>query len=186
MAEDLLSDALMEVSNEDDYIPEPSLQAIADQSELKWIFVGGKGGVGKTTTSCSLGVMLSKVRDSVLIISTDPAHNLSDAFSQKFGADPKAVEGVPNLYCMEVDPTASKKQMEAQASPVDAFVGRPLRNSVLCCCCCCCCYSCRGFYCRQQGRVVGLHATSQQIPMCQIFIACCCPTKHVVQTVNQK
>lgn len=60
------------------------------------LFVGGKGGVGKTTTAAALGVVLAERGERVLLVSTDPAHSLGDLFSQQLGEDPHRLFETPS------------------------------------------------------------------------------------------
>jgi|TARA_B110000091_G_scaffold200004_1_gene230356 arsenite-transporting ATPase len=107
---------------------DPSLRNLVTQTSLKWIFVGGKGGVGKTTSSSSIGVLLSRTRKKVLIISTDPAHNVSDAFSQKFSNEPILIKGFTNLYAMEIDTKANSNNMSDLVGAEDEGAAASLQS----------------------------------------------------------
>lgn len=61
----------------------------------------GKGGVGKTTLAAATAVHLAASGSRVLLLSTDPAHNLSDVLDVQLGPTPRPV--IPGLDAMEVD-----------------------------------------------------------------------------------
>ena len=91
----------------------------------KYVFFGGKGGVGKTTVSSAYALKSAKAGLRTLIVSTDPAHSTSDVFDQQFDDEPRAVEGVTDLDAMEIDPDDEveahmmeiKRRMSDQVSP---------------------------------------------------------------------
>ena len=68
---------------------------------MRIILFTGKGGVGKTTIAAATGIKASQLGYKTLIISTDPAHSLSDSFQKDLKPYPTKVED--NLYAMEVD-----------------------------------------------------------------------------------
>ena len=69
--------------------------------DLKLIIFGGKGGVGKTSCAIATAVALSE-NFRTLLISTDPAHSVSDCLEQQIGFKVTKVEGVDNLSAIEV------------------------------------------------------------------------------------
>lgn len=66
------------------------------------VFVGGKGGVGKTTTAAALALAAAERNRSCLVVSTDPAHSLGDVFGRSIGDAETAL--APNLTGLEIDP----------------------------------------------------------------------------------
>ncbi|EOD38769.1 hypothetical protein EMIHUDRAFT_224177 [Emiliania huxleyi CCMP1516] len=81
------------------------------------ILVGGKGGVGKTSSSSAIAVRLADTGLSTLIVSTDPAHSLSDALMQDVsGGSPVGVAGCENLQAMEVETADAVDRFRAAVS----------------------------------------------------------------------
>jgi arsenite-transporting ATPase len=68
------------------------------------VLFAGKGGVGKTTMAAATGASLSAAGRKILVVSTDPAHSLSDALDVPLGADPTEID--PGLYAAEVNTLA--------------------------------------------------------------------------------
>lgn len=66
------------------------------------IFVGGKGGVGKTTTAAALASRYAAQQKKTLIISTDPAHSLGDVLNMSLSNEKTAI--TPYLDALELNP----------------------------------------------------------------------------------
>ncbi|QEK11620.1 AAA family ATPase [Crassaminicella thermophila] len=90
----------------------------------KFVFFGGKGGVGKTTSSAAYGYNCAKKGMKTLVVSTDPAHSLCDIFETTIGSEIKKLK--ENLYALEIDPEKEsikyinriKTNMKKTVSPV--------------------------------------------------------------------
>ncbi|KAK8552782.1 hypothetical protein V6N13_121164 [Hibiscus sabdariffa] len=81
-------------------------------TERKYYMLGGKGGVGKTSCAASLAVKFANNGHHTLVVSTDPAHSLSDSFAQDLtGGMLVPVEG-PDfpLFALEINPEKAREE----------------------------------------------------------------------------
>lgn len=72
-----------------------------------FVFFTGKGGVGKTSLACATAVTLAHQGKRVLLVSTDPASNVGQVFSTAIGNRITALQAVPGLSALEIDPQAA-------------------------------------------------------------------------------
>ncbi|KAF2564005.1 hypothetical protein F2Q70_00014652 [Brassica cretica] len=112
-------------------------------NQRKYYLLGGKGGVGKTSCAASLAVKFASHGHPTIVVSTDPAHSLSDSFSQVShspsdlalnvfgyqlisslfygiqdlsGGVLKPVQGVDSpLLALEITPERMKEEIKSQA-----------------------------------------------------------------------
>ncbi len=91
--------------------------------KTRYVFFTGKGGVGKSTMSCATAVWLAKKGYKTMLVTTDPAPNLSDIFGQEIGSKVTPIHGIDNLYSIEIDPdVATQEYRERTISPMRQII----------------------------------------------------------------
>ena len=99
-----------------------TLADAASERDQRFVIVGGKGGVGKTTTSASLALQYAEQGHEVLLVSTDPAHSLGDSVAQDVsGGEPVRLQGTDlPVHAMEIDPEEAMAKLRAALSEAEA------------------------------------------------------------------
>ncbi len=93
--------------------------------------VAGKGGVGKTTAACALGVSLARPEEPILVVSSDPAPSVADALGQPVPDADIDVEGAPGCRARQMDATLAFERFRANyAERVDAIFDRLMTGAL--------------------------------------------------------
>ncbi|KTG07733.1 arsenic-transporting ATPase [Haloprofundus marisrubri] len=78
--------------------------------DTEFVFFSGKGGVGKSTVSCATATWLADNDYNTLLVTTDPAPNLSDIFGEEIGHEVTAIDDIDNLSAIEIDPDEAAEE----------------------------------------------------------------------------
>jgi len=91
--------------------------ASLDSTPRRVLMFGGKGGVGKTTSSAATALHFARRGLRTLIISSDLTPSLSDIFETDIGPTERPIPGVENLYGLEIDPDEVMRRWKEKFGP---------------------------------------------------------------------
>ncbi|TMA02143.1 MAG: arsenic transporter, partial [Methanobacteriota archaeon] len=81
-------------------------ELLAQRPKMRYIFTGGKGGVGKTVAAAGLAYHYAAQGERVLLASLNPVHSLSSLFGQSLsGGKVVQVQGAKGVHAVEVETT---------------------------------------------------------------------------------
>ncbi|MFP4496641.1 MAG: ArsA family ATPase [Vulcanimicrobiota bacterium] len=90
---------------------------------MRILVITGKGGVGKTTVAASTAVLAARKDIKTLVMSTDPAHSLSDSFNTQIGSIPLEID--KNLFAQEID---TRAELEKHWGNIKKFISSSLQS----------------------------------------------------------
>lgn len=100
--------------------------------KTKYLFFGGKGGVGKTTLATSTAVWFADHGYETTIVSTDPTVSLSAMFGQHIGGEaPAKIHGVKNLCGLNINPHDARGVFQKRLNGVMGQIAGTLGNDVI-------------------------------------------------------
>lgn len=71
--------------------------------QMRYIYFGGKGGVGKTVVAAAVALWMAEQGKKTLLASTNPVHSLSNLFKHDVFGKPVLIPGTENLFVQEID-----------------------------------------------------------------------------------
>ncbi len=90
----------------------------------EYVLYGGKGGVGKTTMAAATALASARDGTSTLVVSTDPAHSLSDTLETSIPSEPTRIREEIPLFAAEIDPDeAVEEGMLGGENPLGGLEG---------------------------------------------------------------
>jgi arsenite-transporting ATPase len=91
-----------------------------DHPEMRYIYFGGKGGVGKTVVAAAVAHWMAKQGKKTLLASTNPVHSLSNLFQMDVFGRPVLIPGTDNLHVQEID---TKETIEKSKKEIREKIG---------------------------------------------------------------